>query len=222
MIEYDSIQGKGGNCKEFCSLSCVSIYHNRKIHERKTKEYYQNPLSCINCETIIPYEKRYDANKFCNNKCYIEYKVNKNLKDGVTDGPHCKVTFHICQVTKKPYLATNPNGPGWKRSPYIRTDLEKYINDSQFQFNIYDYPNYFDLGLTDKYGWYHPIENKNGVSRDHMFSIMEGFRQKIKPEFIAHPANCELLIHRNNIIKRDQCSITIEGLISRIEHWIIT
>ena len=59
--------------------------------------------------------------------------------------------------------------------------------------------------------------NLDGVSRDHMFSVREGFEKGIDPKIISHPANCRLMIHNENISKNKKSFITIEELLDRIE-----
>lgn len=105
-----------------------------------------------------------------------------------------------------------------------RTELENYKNECKFSFAINSYPNEFDFNLIEKYGWYkakNKGDNLTGVSRDHMFSITEGFKNKIDPKLISHPANCKLMIHTNNQLKNSKCSISIEELIERIKDWNI-
>jgi hypothetical protein len=59
----------------------------------------------------------------------------------------------------------------------------------------------------------------NGLDRDHMFSIYDGFKNNIDPEVIKHPANCELLLSSDNRSKGSNSSITIDELMNRIELW---
>jgi len=63
----------------------------------------------------------------------------------------------------------------------------------------------------------HP--NLNGVSRDHMFSIAEGFKLGINPDLISHPANCKLMIQNKNLKKGAMSSITIDELTLKINNW---
>jgi len=84
---------------------------------------------------------------------------------------------------------------------------------------VFDYPSYFDLFLIEKYGWYKAKnrgDNPNGISRDHMISIVDGFKNNIPPEIIKHPANCQLMKHPDNNRKNTKSSITIEELKSKI------
>jgi hypothetical protein len=92
----------------------------------------------------------------------------------------------------------------------------------KFDFNVYDYPDKFNLDLIDRFGWYLPSNRGNnidGVSRDHMFSVRDGFRLGILPEIVKHPANCNLMLHKDNNVKKTKSSITITQLLERIKNW---
>ena len=89
-------------------------------------------------------------------------------------------------------------------------------------FDVYDYPNEFDLLLIQQYGWYSATnydDNPNGVSRDHMYSVSAGYKNNIPATVIAHPANCRLLLQSDNFKKLDDCSITLDELYDRIRTW---
>ena len=78
------------------------------------------------------------------------------------------------------------------------------------------------MKLVEKYGWYSPSNkgnNLNGVSKDHMYSVREGFINNIDCEIIKHPANCKLMIHNENNLKNSTCSITLDELLNRIKNW---
>ena len=102
------------------------------------------------------------------------------------------------------------------------TNYQKYHLASQFTFSLNDYPLEFEFSLVEKYGWYKAKNhgnNLNGVSRDHMFSIKEGFLQNIDSKIISHPANCKLMRHNDNVSKYKKCSLTLVELINKIEEW---
>jgi len=52
--------------------------------------------------------------------------------------------------------------------------------------------------------------NLKGISRDHMYSVSQGFQNNVDPTIISHPANCQLLIHTENQSKGDKSKITLE------------
>ena len=107
-----------------------------------------------------------------------------------------------------------------KNNKKIRTEWQQYQKECAFKFNIYDYPDWFDLSLIEKFGWYSAANRGNnleGVSRDHMISVKYGFRNGISSELISHPANCQLMQHTLNNTKKTQCSITLNELEERIK-----
>ena len=102
------------------------------------------------------------------------------------------------------------------------SEFKKYKQDCLFTFSLNSYPDEFEFDLIKKYGWYKPVNrgnNLNGVSRDHMFSIMEGFLNNIDSKLISHPANCKLVLQKENSSKHKKSSITLDELIERIENW---
>ena len=103
-----------------------------------------------------------------------------------------------------------------------RTAFENYKAKCLFTFDIFDYPEYFDLSLIKEHGWYSPSNkgnNLDGVSKDHKYSVKQGFIDSIDPYYISHPANCDLILHRQNQKKRTKCSLTFEDLKKSIEEF---
>ena len=102
------------------------------------------------------------------------------------------------------------------------TGLRWFRSLCSFKFNVFNYPEEFDLALIEKHGWYSASNrggNSNGVSRDHMLSVRFAFDNGIDPMLVSHPANCKLLRHNDNVSKFSKCSITHEELKARIEKW---
>lgn len=97
-----------------------------------------------------------------------------------------------------------------------------YRRMCRFTFALKNYPNEFDFDLIRKYGWFRTKGKKtnvDGVSRDHMLSINDGFEQGILPQWLAHPANCRLLPHKENQAKWGRSVITLDDLRARIAAW---
>lgn len=95
-----------------------------------------------------------------------------------------------------------------------------YRSDCRFLFNVYNYPNYFDLDLLEQYRWYHPIENPKGVSRDHIISINFGWNHGFDSKLISHPANCRLMLHIDNNKKKCRSDIAIKELNELVQNWV--
>jgi hypothetical protein len=202
----------------FCSIKCSKSFstslnsseRSRKISNsikskgiktsKEVKEKIRESLKKWNCEN--PREKISEETSEKFRKRNIERRGKTKLKT-------CKVcnnekliliTSKICSECKEPMRA--------------------YKESCSFKFNIFDYPDIFDLTLLEKYGWYSPKNSKNpnlnGISRDHKISIYYGFKYSIDPFIISHPLNCELLKHTDNQKKNRNCSISVEKIISEI------
>jgi hypothetical protein len=97
-----------------------------------------------------------------------------------------------------------------------------YRPSCEFNFDIKQYKNEFDFSLIELYGMYSPTNKNNnlgGVSKDHIYSVKDGFINKINPEIIKHPANCSLILQTENSSKCDKSLMTLEELLKKIEIW---
>ena len=206
----------------------------RKLVE---KEYLLNPKMCKKCEKIIPFENR--SNKFCNNSCSVSFNNKKTNTNKNYKGFSHKISVSlkeyykrnekireskICKNCNNEYRGKNKffcSSPC--KEKYTRKNMDKYTiykSDSQFRFSLNNYPDEFDFELIERYGWYSPKNSKNpnlnGVSRDHMLSINDGFLNAIDSKIISHPANCVLMRHPDNISKNKKSSISLADLEKKI------
>lgn len=103
-----------------------------------------------------------------------------------------------------------------------RPALVNYRADCAFKFNLKDYPEEFDFTLIEIYGWYKPKNRGNnltGISRDHSISVRYGFDNNLSSAHLAHPANCVLMQHGNNVSKGKNISMSYDELLNRIDAW---
>lgn len=144
-----------------------------------------------------------------------------------------KVAYELYKVS--PNKCTNCNFPLiWKhrnrkyctktcRVEYERKNLsefKKYQLDCKFKFNLNTYPKEFDFSLIETYGWYKAKnrgDNLTGISRDHMYSIKDGFLHNVDLKIISHPANCRLIKQTDNSSKWKKSCITLDELKERIK-----
>lgn len=70
-----------------------------------------------------------------------------------------------------------------------------------------------------EYGIYNKYKNPNGVCRDHIFSIHNGWILEIPHDIISHPANCQFLSNSENSKKNTSSWVTLEELKERISKW---
>jgi len=178
-------------------------------------------IKCSACDTLISVNA-HTSKSYCKN-CKAEKCITRRNKEFETRKcVECNRQFKV----RKYALTRFCNTKCWSNSTRKYKDaFILYREKCQFKFDVIDLPDKFDIDLLNKYGWYQPSNrgnNLNGVSRDHMLSVKDGFMQNVDSKLMSHPANCRLIIHRDNQRKRTKSCITKEDLIKRIENWNFT
>ncbi|AFC21860.1 hypothetical protein GAP32_407 [Cronobacter phage vB_CsaM_GAP32] len=175
-----------------CSKSCSL---KGRTHSIETIHKIKNTLT--NKQRILPTPYTYKQNK-----------------DKITKIFLCKCkkcNFIGSYRTQRLYCAKCENN-------YSENGRSKYL----FTFNVYDYPDLFDLSLLDIYGWRKTKgknKNINGVSRDHKVSVHDAILNNYDPYYIKHPLNCELMLHSDNQKKGTKSSLTYEELVSLVDNY---
>ena len=106
----------------------------------------------------------------------------------------------------------------------MRLFYKRYRLLCNFKFSLKLFAHEFDFSLGNKYSIYKAKnhgDNLNGIARDHMYSVKDGFLNYIDPIFISHPANCQLIRQFENASKGKKSSIIKEELQQRIIEWDI-
>lgn len=220
----------------YCSASCSSKYRGAKVRF----DYNLSPKQCLHCNNNITYESR--GNNFCGSSCAAIFNNAKkdysSFKTGPKKGhiPICcgwnrskepkpeivgsfsRIYFCKCKYTGIEWVSSIP-----KRIHPSAINIRKvYSYKCRFSFSIRKYKEWFDEydSVIKQYGWYSASNRGNnisGCSRDHMYSVHDGFKNKIDPCIISHPANCRILPHRINQRKNSKSTITVEELFLKIK-----
>jgi len=167
----------------------------------------------------------FGSGRFCSIKCANSRTKSKETKSKISKSltKFSKVSF--CKYCLKCYEGKNMFCSTSCKSEYKRkdySDIKKYRIASSFKFKLSDYPEKYDFYLIKKYGWYKAKnrgDNQNGVSRDHIISVRYGFDNNIPSWIIRHPANCELMRHKDNVSKNKKCNMTLDELLYKIDNW---
>jgi hypothetical protein len=171
--------------------------------------------------------KKSEAAKKSNKVILANTNVNKRkvlsvlAKKQAEDGRINWSVLHTPVVTDKIKLTIKKKHIKWLESLNYKNKVE-YRKACKFRFALKNFPEEFDFSLIEKYGWYRAKNkgnNPNGISRDHMYSIHEGFKNNVNPYYISHPANCKLMRHNENNKKDVKCSILLIDLIKRVNEW---
>ena len=184
-----------------------------KNHKRRGKNLppiVKEEKSCPRCKNTFVTSK----GKFCSRKCWLAF-IGKDREE--KSCRQCETIFTTRTKTKfcckACWLANNKKN---------RTAFEDYKIRCKFNFDVKNYPNLLTLELIEQHGWYsakNKKDNPNGISRDHKFSVKQGFLENVDPYYISHPVNCALTPHTINQRKYTNCSITLEQLIVQVNEF---
>ena len=176
--------------QQYCSVSCGN---SARTHSDETKKKISNSLKG-KTRSLVPTISLY-------RHTYNDFSTIKTCSC-----KHCGFTgsYRIqqlyCDNCKDMYYTG--------RSCYI------------FTFNIYNYPDLFDLDLINTVGWFNPTsKDLDGLSRDHRVSVNESIKNNYNPYYIKHPLNCEILPMRDNLHKHIGSSITYEELVRLVDEY---
>ena len=217
---------------------------NSNLFSLKFGEIKQFQVACCKCEIVFTVEEREKRHPerdayFCSRSCANsrgprseDFKekvraklsgrviVQRSFRVRVCEG--CHLEFQVDSKHPKQKCCSVECSRKVRYGNIDKESLKYYRSLCSFRFNLADYPDEFDFSLVERHGWYaakNRGNNLNGVSRDHMVSISYGHKNGIDPSIISHPANCRLLVHNDNVSKREKCSCTLEDLLTRIQEW---
>ena len=190
------------------------------------------------CEICKKYFSDLISNKrkFCSSSCSAKLSNGKR-KYTVEQKERFKEILSKYRLPRKHYVCNNRNFRVCNKcnidfySKKYKQFCERCIYDyyniyrpkCEFDFDIHSLCYKFDnYDLVEKFGIYSPSNkgnNLSGGSRDHMVSVKWGFENKIDPNIIKHPANCNLMLHTETNIKKTCNSISYNELLIRISNW---
>lgn len=160
-------------------------------------------------------------------------RANKSAKTRKENGKNSSQTFwdSITEEERKDYnkkryksFKETMISSGKMISDDDRDDCEIYYKAGQFKHG-FKTQNEDEIALLNEFGVFHNINNTKGCVRDHLLSRRYGFDNCIPTWIISHPANCEIVLHSENVSRahsKDEFGdnqITFEELLERIEKY---
>lgn len=110
--------------------------------------------------------------------------------------------------------------------PRTKPDYEIYFTESDWIESMFNIPDLEGISFLKEYKIFHSKTNTRGCIRDHKFSRKSGFEQKVFPEILRHPCNCRIILHGENVKKRNNDIgfgldniISLENLFSAIKKY---
>ena len=196
-------------------------------------------MKCLSCSNILTKWQK----KFCSKSCSATYNNGNRAPRSIESrrktsiavkkvmgnplvpeflGEYTKIYLCTCKISGKKWYSTTVK----TIHPDIIESKLQYSYQCRFNFSISEYPEWFTdaSDLIKQYGWYSTpgsrkgVRNTNGISRDHLYSVSDGYKNNVDPKLLAHPANCRLLPHTENQRKHSKSIITLNELHERIIH----
>ena len=172
--------------------------------------------TCLNCSGVFITA---DAKKFCCRSCSAKFNNRKRIR---TAESKARTSESIKRLIQEGQIDPSSRFPSQKGKRWAKEPTEDWLS---YKASCRFYTPYDTLEkiegfeLIEKYGWYNPVSNPRGVSRDHMISVKEGWIKNLSHKHISHPANCKIIPMDENRSKSSKSSITYEELLKRIEVW---
>jgi hypothetical protein len=200
----------------FCSRSCSATYNNtnRTVTTGGTKTF-----NCVSCGIKTTASNRCNPLKIKCNDCKTKKnkveKINTEKKLYERKCAHCHSTFISKKILK--YCEEH-------RFLYSQSNKQGY----KFTFNVFDYPDLFDLEEIKNIGFYcnrggvkskNKKLNLNGLSRDHKISVTDAIKNSYDPYYISHPLNCQIMTHADNSKKHSKSSISYCDLVKLVDEY---
>ena len=186
--------------------------------------YEKSPNFCKSCSQPLPYHQR--NNTFCNSSCAARFN-NTGRPRPKTEETKAKIrNTHLSKPKSQKHQELQKQKQELQNTVFTRVylcrckfcsaefykpsrfkicigcvDKHSRARDAyRFKFNVYHYPDLFDLTLISTFGWYSQggrkkTKNTNGIVRDHKVSVSEAIKHGYDPYYISHPLNCELMIY---------------------------
>jgi hypothetical protein len=207
-----------------CNICKSVLSYDKRNAKLCSKECFKVNVSLNNPSRNLDSNKRYEVNR------KIQKSIEKNRIERLKSNEYTKV----CIYCNTQFTATRKTAKGCsldcfntyrkKQSLANKSKRLIYRQMAAFRFGLNSYHDEFDFNLIKKYGWYQPKnhgDNLKGISRDHIFSVNDGFKLMVNPLILAHPANCNLLRHNENNSKNSKSLITLDELLTKINEWNI-
>lgn len=192
---------------KFCSHSCAGSYSNKQRKKNGWALSANQKLSIS--KTLIKH------NAAVGNRPKSLHETIKTASGGFS-----RVHFMKCKFCNDMFTAGTATQV-CNNCQHLKWNNNK--DQYSFKFNIFDYPNLFDLEMLQQIGWVAfggkrgGNKNRNGLSRDHKISVNDAKKFSYDPYYISHPLNCELMPHIQNNKKKSKSSISYRELVKLVD-----
>lgn len=210
-------------------IKCSSILTKKEIN---VKNLFKHDDAYLKRIKLCPVCNIKHMNpKYCSHSCRaIEVNSNRTLSETTkqkialtnrlksNNWPYSKVTFRECKKCSKPFLTKGSGSVTRLYCDTCRNYLASYRDLAVFRFASSEVPELFNDNRIKSNGWYRrSYPNPDAMVFDHLYRVIDGFRNSIPPEIISHPANAELVTMRENRNRHTKSTISLDELYKRID-----
>lgn len=206
------------------------MHQTRKSYSEKINLKISNSLNTITDNGLTVAENRgiKISEQFkINGQEWLNNKSKKAAKTRKLNGNNSSKTFwdnhpdknmYTKKRTKK-FIKTMINN-GNMIPTELRDDYDVYFKAGSFKHG-FQTDNLSELELLNKHGVFNNKTNTTGCVRDHLLSRRFGFENNIPTWIISHPANCEIVLHSENVRRKNTNDnlISINELLERINNY---
>jgi hypothetical protein len=203
-------------CSSLCQNSC-SISKENWLKSWKKGNSNNEHIDKRNITILEKYGDLESYAIYTNNK-KVESCLKKHGVEYVTQTDFYKERRK--KTLNEKYGSENYNNPNKTKETRIHNGTQ--INDDC----IKDFLSYKKIATNRTMTMYrnniqfiNPNSLKRGIKLyhvDHKFSLKQGYLIGLPIEVITHPVNLEMIHHKDNLIKQDNCSISIQDLLNNI------
>ena len=215
LVKYSRIRD---GYRTYCSDKCV----------KSSSEYYQKWLNSIS-KTLESGDFIKKREKTWKEKYGDDFykSIQKKRKEKIIEYYGCENVFQLEEIKYKrketlieKYGSEKYNNPDKTRNTRIKNGTQ--INDEMID-GFLEYKKVAINRTITIYRNNQRIINPESLKRskksyhiDHLFSIKQGFLSNLPVEVISHPCNLHMIYYKENLVKQDNCWITLSELLEKI------
>lgn len=201
-------------------------------------QYDAHPKTCLQCGIRLSYQQRWA--RFCGRSCAASHtnaQRDRNKSTAAVRATWRSKLGHLKsdRPLRRAERTTSCAGCG---QPFSHRGRRLYCHPAcnpahhakaqyrtacRFRLNPTTHKDLYDFELIAQCGWYRPANhpagyNPDGVTWDHLYRVEEGFKNRVDPAIMSHPANAQMVTWRENVGRRTS-QLTLVELLERIERW---
>ena len=215
--------------KSFCSFACKGNWQKENLKGSNNPNFnnnfsdeYRRKRSELSKKQMEDPEMRFKAGsanrgkKFSKERCLKQGQGHIGICHPHTNETKIKIGIKSAQKFtieyKRLQRIKNYKSGQWI-NPMYKDEYKLYREFSNWKYKMFDIIE-DGVELLKQLKVFNAKTNRNGVVRDHKYGRINGFNNKVFPEILRHPVNCQLITAADNIRKRMTKTILYDSIIT--------